>query len=142
LQEKEFLLWWRKKDDCFEVCSNAARFKRHLSELRRLNPLKADVTKAAALKESRKKAKLVGEHVDAQTQQAVIERPKKKKETKVPPITNINLLETEAIFAQLSKMSPSERNAIIDILCVFQRNVNYRQGKLPHQHSQKLSQQI
>lgn len=108
LQQKEFILWWRKKDDCFEVCSNAARFKRHIAELRRLNPLKAENTKALALKESRKKAKLVGEHVDLQTYEAAQKLPKKMKKKPDSP-SNANLIHTEAILGQLANMSPSER---------------------------------
>lgn len=112
LQKKEFILWWRKKEDCFEVCSNAARFKRHIAELRRLNPLKAENTKAIALKESRKKAKLVGEKIDLQTHEAVQKLPPKTKKKPSPP-SNSNLLHTEEIFSQLAKMSPSERSSYL-----------------------------
>ena len=34
LQKKDFILWWRMKKECYEVCSNTSKFKRHVEELR------------------------------------------------------------------------------------------------------------
>ena len=42
LEKRGFVLWWKKKEDCFEACSNALRFKEHIDKLRQLNPLKAE----------------------------------------------------------------------------------------------------
>ncbi len=100
LKKKEFILWWRTNGDCFEVCSNAARFKRHIAELRRLNPARADQKKAIALKESRKKAKLVGE----ESNKAVCTEKKKDQ-----PITAGEIARVQAIIAEVVKMGPHQQ---------------------------------
>lgn len=121
LREKEFILCWRKKEDCFEVCSNAARFKRHISELKRLNPLKADVTKTTAIKESRKKARLKGEYVDIQTQKATEQSRQKKRYKKAHLRQKYTTYRSG--FCGISK---DESCRTSGSLFVFQRNVSCR----------------
>ena len=117
LQEKEFILWWRKKDDCFEVCSNALRFKKHIDELRRLDPMKAENVKIAQILDTRKKGKLKGDHVDNQTRVAKAEVKGKKTIGKSTVKDSIKQgkeqIQMQQMIASFANMTAEQRVAYI-----------------------------
>ncbi len=117
LKKGEFILWWQKDGDYFEVCSNPARFKRKIAEMRRLDPMKAERAKAKTLLETRKQAKLQGAKVEIQTQQAVLNlQTNLKDKTKDDFEKVFELRQGENILEQLADMSSQERELFFKMM--------------------------
>lgn len=116
LREKDFVLWWQVKGDCFEVCSNPAVAKRQHDDLKRVSPLSAETIKRTRVFESKKKAKLLGTKVDEETKSAISTRKPIAKKVDTAHEKTKKLTRAQKFLAELAALSPAERANLAPLL--------------------------
>jgi hypothetical protein len=107
LQEKEFIQWWKYKedDDCYEVCSFNLKDKRTISGLKNVSPLAAAKTKSSMAESSKKKSRFLNKNSRLPAKNVVKSAKPSAIKTSLE-IKNVNY--ATKLLAQIADMPPGE----------------------------------